>query len=135
VVGLFSRLSRWFQNGQVQRYIFGLMIGAAAVFAIPNCRHHAGLSYRQVDGNIELTAEPGSGLSGNRAQLRWDLNGDGQPDTVAGSGKLLDSVVVTVPAGDVSSSVTLWIEDPISKKTITVKRDIRLSGAADQGGK
>ncbi len=136
VVGLLSRLSRWFQNGQLQRYIFGLLIGAGAVFAVTDCRHHADFSYRQVDGNIELTAEPGPGLSGNRAKLRWDLNGDGKPDTAAGSDKLLDSVVVSVPAGDVGSAVTLWIEDPISKKTIMVKHDIRLStlGAA-QGGK
>ena len=29
IVSLFGRLSRWFQNGQVQRYVAGLVIGAA----------------------------------------------------------------------------------------------------------
>ena len=29
VVGLFGRVSRWFQNGQVQRYLAGLVVGAA----------------------------------------------------------------------------------------------------------
>jgi NADH-quinone oxidoreductase subunit L len=125
VVSLLSRLARWFQNGQVQRYIFGLIIGTGAVFAVTDCRHHASFSYRHVGNNIELTAEPGAGLSGNNAKLRWDLNNDGEPDTFAGSPKLLDSKVLTVPAGDVGTSVTLWIEDPVSKKTVKVTREIR----------
>ena len=37
VVGLFGRVSRWFQNGQVQRYLAGLVVGAAAVFMITDC--------------------------------------------------------------------------------------------------
>ena len=30
VVGLFGRVSRWFQNGQIQRYLVGFVVGAAA---------------------------------------------------------------------------------------------------------
>jgi NADH-quinone oxidoreductase subunit L len=140
-VGLLSRLSRWFQNGQVQRYLFGLVIGAGAVFAVTDCRHHTGLSYRQVGESIELRAEVGSGISGNNAQITWDINGDGIVDTIPGTDENQSAEVITVPAGDVGSRVTAWIVDPVSRKTITVTRDIRLSqlvqapGPADQGGK
>jgi NADH-quinone oxidoreductase subunit L len=140
-IGLLSRLSRWFQNGQVQRYLFGLVIGAGAVFAVTDCRHHTGLSYRQVGESIELRAEVGSGISGNNAQITWDINGDGVVDTIPGANENQSAAVITVPAGDVGSKVTAWIVDPVSRKTITVTRDIRLSqlvqapAPADQGGK
>jgi hypothetical protein len=111
------------------------------VFAVTDCRHHTGLSYRQVGESIELRAEVGSGISGNNAQITWDINGDGVVDTIPGANENQSAAVITVPAGDVGSKVTAWIVDPVSRKTITVTRDIRLSqlvqapAPADQGGK
>ena len=57
------------------------------------------------------------------ARLRWDLDGNGIPDTDA-AGQPIGDRVVRVRASEVGH-VTLWIEDPISRKTVQVTREIR----------
>jgi hypothetical protein len=123
VVGLFGRLSRWFQNGQVQRYLAGLVVGAALVFFFADCGHKASFSYKVVDGEYEFTAEPGAGIGGTTAKLRWDLDGNGVPD-IGPDGQLLGTPTVRIRAGEVGSHVTLWIDDPITRKTVQVTRPI-----------
>jgi NADH-quinone oxidoreductase subunit L len=119
VVGLFGRVSRWVQNGNVQRYISGLAVGAALVFGVTECHQKPSFSYRLVGNDVELHAEPGAGVAGNKAKLRWDVDGDGQPDPG------LDSADIKVRAGDVGTHVTLWIDDPVSQKTVTVTRVVK----------
>jgi NADH-quinone oxidoreductase subunit L len=119
VVGLFGRLSRWVQNGQVQRYLAGVVVGAALVFGVTECHQKPSFSYRLVGNDVELHAEPGAGVAGNKAKLRWDVDGDGQPDPG------LDSADIKVRAGDVGTHVTLWIDDPVSQKTVTVTRVVK----------
>jgi NADH-quinone oxidoreductase subunit L len=128
VVGLFGRVSRWVQNGNVQRYVSGLAVGAALVFFISDCGRKPSFAYRVNGPVIEFHAEPGAGIGGSRARLRWDFDGDGNPDMDA-SGKPIDTVDVTVRAGEVGSQVTLWIEDPITRETITVNRAVTLPDA------
>ena len=41
VVGIFGRVSRWFQNGNVQRYLVGVVVGGALVFFMTDCRDKA----------------------------------------------------------------------------------------------
>jgi NADH-quinone oxidoreductase subunit L len=123
VVGLFGRLSRWVQNGQVQRYLVGVVVGAALVFGVTQCHQKPSFSYRLVGNDVELHAEPGAGVAGNKAKVRWDVDGDGQPDPG------LDSADIKVRAGDVGAHVTLWIDDPVSQKTVTVTRVIKFEDA------
>jgi NADH-quinone oxidoreductase subunit L len=125
VVGLFGRVSRWVQNGNVQRYVSGLAVGAALVFLISDCGRKPSFVYRVNGPIIEFHAEPGAGLGGAKARLRWDFNGDGDPDRDA-SGKAIDTPDVNVRAGEVGSQVTLWIEDPITRETLTVTRAVTL---------
>ena len=120
VVGLFGRVSRWVQNGNIQRYMVGLVIGAAAVFLITDCHRKPSFDYRFEGANgdmLHLRAEPGAGIAGAGAKLRWDIDGDGKPD--------LEGKDVTVRAGDAAARVTLYIDDPISGKTEVVSRAIR----------
>jgi NADH-quinone oxidoreductase subunit L len=124
VVGLFGRLSRWFQNGQVQRYLAGVVIGAALVFFIADCGRKPGFTYKLVGNEYEFHAEPGAGVGGNNARLRWDLNGDNFPDNDA-SGKPLDTADVKIRAGEVGTFVTLLITDPITQKEVKVTKQIR----------
>jgi NADH-quinone oxidoreductase subunit L len=133
VIGLFGRMSRWIQNGNVQRYIVGLAVGAALVFFISDCGRKPTFVYRLTGEQLEFHAEPGAGVAGARARVRWDFNGDGQPD-LDSSGKPIDSINVTMRAGEVGSHVTLWIEDPISQKTITVTRTVSLPDAMPPSG-
>ncbi|HEY1558977.1 MAG TPA: NADH-quinone oxidoreductase subunit L [Kofleriaceae bacterium] len=125
VVGLFGRLSRWIQNGQVQRYLVGLVIGAAAVFLVTDCRHKADFDYHQVGDMIEFDAKPGAGLAGNRAKLEWDFDGDGKPD-IGPNGQPESAPVVKKRLGDVGATVTLWVEDPISHDRTRITKDIVL---------
>jgi NADH-quinone oxidoreductase subunit L len=120
IVSLLGRLSRWFQNGQVQRYLAGLVVGAAAVFFVTDCHRHPGFAIERSAGSdqIRLHAEPGSGLIGANVKLHWHL--DGMPNCDGDKGKPGDSPDVTVHAGDVGAQVALCIEDAIAHKTTAV---------------
>ncbi len=114
VVGVFGRLSRWFQNGQVQRYLVGVVIGAAGLFAVTECRHHKlSFSYRQVGDVLEFRADSGYGL-GKAAKYHWDFGQHGTESNTA------DTEVVTKRRGDVGELVTLSVEDPITQKSESV---------------
>jgi NADH-quinone oxidoreductase subunit L len=129
VVGLFSRLSRWWQNGQVQRYLAGVVVGAAAVFFVTDCHHKADFDYHRVGDMVEFDARPGAGVVGSTAKISWDFNGDGKPDVDA-NGKLVEGAVVTKRVGDVRATVTLWIEDPVSHDKIEITKLIQLDEEA-----
>ncbi|HUS31364.1 MAG TPA: NADH-quinone oxidoreductase subunit L [Kofleriaceae bacterium] len=129
VVGLFGRVSRWFQNGQVQRYLAGLVVGAAAVFFVTDCHQNPSFAYRLNGNDLELHAEPGAGISSARAKMRWDIDGDGKPDN-GPDGKPLEAADIKVRAGEVGTHVTLWIDDPVTQKTVTVTRAIKFADAA-----
>ncbi len=117
VVGILSRVSRWVQNGQVQRYIVGLVVGAALIFFFANRGHRPSFDVTEVPQGIELKADPGAGLAGVGVSYRWDVNGDGRPDRKADATDktpedraYIDASVLTVPQGSIGSSVTLWIK-------------------------
>jgi NADH-quinone oxidoreductase subunit L len=137
-VGICSRIARWVQNGQVQRYIVGVVLGAAAIFFFASRGHRPTFSYHQVaGGQIELRAEPGAGLIGHGATYEWDLDGDGRPDPnpqapagATGAAATLSAPVLIVHPGDLGSKVTLWIKTPGDKEATKVTRSIELSAPA-----
>ena len=126
VVGLFGRLSRWVQNGQVQRYLAGVVVGAALVFFVSEHSRDPGFEYRfdRATNEYAFHADPGAGVAGAAAKLRWDLDGNGRPD-LGKDGKVLDTADVRIRAGEVGSHVTLWIDDPITQKTIEITREVK----------
>jgi NADH-quinone oxidoreductase subunit L len=128
VVGLLSRVSRWVQNGQVQRYLAGLVVGGALVFFVADLRSKPTFHYEYDGSSVTLTANPGSGLLSTTSKISWDLDGDGEPDPDPTNAKALrDDPVLKVPAGDIQSgTVTLFVEDPISRKRVAVKRTLNL---------
>jgi NADH-quinone oxidoreductase subunit L len=126
VVGIFGRISRWFQNGNVQRYLVGVVIGGALVFVITDCHHKATFDYKIVGNEIRLHADPGSGILGATARVHWDLDGDGQKDhDPAHPGELLDKRDVTVTGYD--GPITMWVEDPVTGREVKVTRTINLN--------
>jgi NADH-quinone oxidoreductase subunit L len=125
-IGILGRMSRWFQNGNVQRYLVGVVIGGALVFFISDCHHKATFDYEVVGNQIKLHADPGSGILGTTAKVHWDLDGDGQPDRdPANPSELLDKRDVTMPANDVA--ITMWVEDPITGRETKVTRTVNLN--------
>ncbi|MEZ4360269.1 MAG: NADH-quinone oxidoreductase subunit L [Kofleriaceae bacterium] len=155
VVSLFGRIARWVQNGQVQRYLIGMLAGAAAIFWVTDCRREPTFDVRQDGSWIELTALPGEGLASLHTTLRWDVDGDGQPDRdPQGVDGYRSSPKLRLLAGEVGSEVTLWIIPPqtadeageahaaapppaIPPRATRVTRVIRLGDAprASHGGK
>jgi NADH-quinone oxidoreductase subunit L len=127
VIGIFGRISRWFQNGNVQRYLVGVVAGGALIFLITDCRKKPTFEYTIVGNQIQLHADPGSGLAG-AAKIHWDLDGDGQKDRdPARPGELLDKRDVTVTGYD--GPITMWVEDPITRREVKVTRTINLNDA------
>jgi hypothetical protein len=126
VIGIAGRISRWFQNGNVQRYLVGVTVGGALVFVITDCHHKASFTYKIVGNQIQLHAEPGAGLLGSSAKVYWDLDGDGKKDNdPARPGELLDKRDVTVTGYD--GPITMWVEDPVSHRETKVTRTIDLN--------
>ena len=118
VIALFGRLSRWFQNGQVQRYLAGVIIGAAAVFFVTDCHRHPTFEMRRQGDQLKLHAEPGAGVAGASAKLHWHL--DGSTNCAADADKPTDPADLVVRAGDTGAQVTLCITDPVGHKTSAV---------------
>jgi NADH-quinone oxidoreductase subunit L len=132
ILSLFSRLSKWFQNGQVQRYLGGLVVGAALVFFISDCESKPTFDYEIVGDRIHLTAKPGAGVTGATAKLRWDVDGDGQADSDPATGQLYSTPDLYVLFGDTGATVTLFIDDQVSRKTVKVTRKIHIPEPAPQ---
>ena len=122
LVGLSGRLSRWFQNGQVQRYLAGLVIGAAAVFLVTDCHRHPSFSIHRDHDQLKLHADPGSGVVAASSKLHWHL--DGSTDCAKDKGRPTDAQDLTIRAGDAGASIALCIEDSIAKKTLVVTRPV-----------
>ena len=99
------------------------------MFFVTDSHQKPSFVYRMNGNDIELHAEPGAGINAARATLRWDIDGDGRPDN-GPDGKPLEGQDVKVRAGDVGGRVTLWIQDPVSQKTIAVTRTIKFDEPA-----
>jgi len=141
VVSLFGRLMRWVQNGQVQRYMVGVILGAAAVFFLSGRAARPAIEWRKVGDRIELRAYAGAGLQGNGARLRWDLTGDGEwdlkpealdrlskprkpgepPHQIEPEKDYLSDPVIVRHNGSVGPYVRLEIIDPLTHKARVVQ--------------
>ena len=105
-VQTFSRVSRWVQNGMVQRYMVGIVIGAAAIFLWTSRADDPSFAWRAVPAGVEFTAKPGNGLRKDSV-VRWDFDGDGKPDEGA------TGTIIVKRRGEIASRVTLFIADPV----------------------
>jgi len=131
VVGLFGRVSRWFQNGQVQRYLTGLVLGAAFVFLVSDCKTHPTFRLERTGDSYHAVARPGEGILSSTSTIAWDITGDGQPDRdPQNPDQILQGPQMTVRSGDITADrITMIIADSVSRETIRVTR--KLSDAVD----
>ncbi|MEO8552738.1 MAG: NADH-quinone oxidoreductase subunit L, partial [Kofleriaceae bacterium] len=118
IVSLLGRLSRWFQNGQVQRYVAGLVIGAAAVFFVTDCHRHPEFTITRHGEQLQLHAEPGAGIVGPNVKLHWHL--DGTTDCSGDKDKPGEPPDLTIRRGDAGGRIALCIDDAIARKMSAV---------------
>ena len=83
VVGGLGRAVAWFQNGQVQRYLVVLLVGAAGMFFLASRPTAAIVTNPIQDGTIQFVADLGGGLAAEGSSFEWDFNGDGQVDSTS----------------------------------------------------
>jgi NADH-quinone oxidoreductase subunit L len=130
VVSVCSRVAQWFQNGQVQRYIAGIIVGAGVLFLFTFKSAKPTFDYEVVGDRVHLKARPGEGLMSATSKVRWDVDGDGKPDIDPKTRKPYESLEIDVLRGDTGSKVSLFIDDPITRKTRVVTRVLRLPADA-----
>jgi NADH-quinone oxidoreductase subunit L len=149
---MFSRIAAWVQNGQVQRYLLGVVVGAAAVFAVTAWAHEPTFHYRESGGALELQADPGAGIAGQGCTISWDLDSDGKPDE--GLAQIaykpqsrqgldapprmlaaddLERGLVRIQPGAVATRATLMLDCPLGGKQ-SITRTIRLADTKATGG-
>jgi hypothetical protein len=134
-VSAVGRVSRWVQNGQVQRYLAGVLIGAAAIFYFTT---RVTADFEQVPHGavVQFKADigkgPSAGTKADPATIDWDFDGDGQPDDRY-HGQLEPSVPRTDIVGD---TVTLWFTDAVLGKRVKVVKKVHdvARGAAPPAG-
>jgi NADH:ubiquinone oxidoreductase subunit 5 (subunit L)/multisubunit Na+/H+ antiporter MnhA subunit len=125
VIGIFGRIARWVQNGQVQRYLVGIIVGAALVFLVSQWKHDPSFDYEIQGNTVKLKAAPGEGVS-SMAKIEWDLDSNGTID--------LTGPEVTALRGDVGK-VTMYIDDPVSRERTQVTRVVVETAPAEEGTK
>ncbi len=79
VVDVFGRVTRWFQNGQVQRYIAGVLVGGALLFAFTS-RQTADFDFEPAPEvspyAVKLIPDVGKGPSEKGSEVKWFIEGE-----------------------------------------------------------
>lgn len=135
-VDAFGRMARWLQNGQVQRYMIGVVLGGALIFYYASSPK-VSFDYEQGEGNlIEFTPNLGEGLDAKGALVEFDLDLDGEPEF---SGTFNPASPMTVKwnfggPGDYKVSMTIF--DAVFDKKYSVTKTIHVKGPEDseEGG-
>ncbi|HWM88008.1 MAG TPA: NADH-quinone oxidoreductase subunit L [Kofleriaceae bacterium] len=114
VVDVFGRVARWFQNGQVQRYMVGLVVGGALVVFFAT-RSQADFDWWQTAPlTIELEADVGSGPGSDGAIAEFDFDGDGRADWTGTWKKGEPPLHVTWTFSRPGQhEVTMWLTDSV----------------------
>ena len=131
LVDLFGRIARWFQNGQVQRYMVGLVLGGALILFFAT-RPDADFDWQQVDSlTVQFEADVGKGPGSDGAEVTFDFDDDGTADFKA-TWKKGDPPVTTTWsfARPGEHDVSMTLTDAVFKKTGTVEKTVVVEEAA-----
>jgi NADH-quinone oxidoreductase subunit L len=126
VVDIGGRVVRWFQNGQVQRYLVVVVIGAAAIFWMATSPR-AAFEYEIKEGTTAVVVlESGiNGAAANGAVIEWDWTGDGKADA---TGPKVENDF----AGPGRYEVTMRITDGVFSRTAEKTRVVVVEEVDDQ---
>ncbi len=124
VVATTGRIARAWQNGDVQRYLWAMVIGLALMVGFATC-FRPGVEVVQTGSRAVLIAEVGAGPGEAGSKVQWDVTGDGQPDPDYAGQRRVEVDFVT-PGKHV---VTAWITDGVFGRTKKIKRTITVAQA------
>jgi hypothetical protein len=139
VVDVCGRLVRWFQNGQVQRYLVALLVGGAALLFLAT-RPQADFEWYQSDDlTVEFEPDLGRGPGTSGAQIAFDFDGDDRPDYERTWKKGDDPLIATWTFSQAGEhQVSMWLTDAVFHKkkvvTKTIRVDQKPAGATAAGG-
>ncbi len=120
VTDVFGRLLRFIQNGDVQRYFGAIVFGVFAMIIWTTCLstgRDISFSYKGDVAQMTFTADVGKGPTAKNAEVAWDFNGDGNPDSQA-----TEATWTFAKPGP--QKVTLWVQDPVQHEVVKVTRTI-----------
>ncbi|MBI4511906.1 MAG: NADH-quinone oxidoreductase subunit L [Deltaproteobacteria bacterium] len=124
VVDVSGRVVRWWQNGDVQRYLAAIVVGTAAIFYFTTWSSPpVFVSTRGAGNTLKFTARVGSGPSAQASEISWDFNGDGAVD---GTGREA-SWTFEQPG---RHNVVMIVKDQILRRTRRVEREVIVQGDA-----
>ncbi len=130
-VDTFGRIARWFQNGQVQRYMVAVVIGSALIFHFASSPD-VDFDTKQLPGNkVEFSPKIGVGLDAKGALVEFDLDLDGETDL---SGTYDPGNPMIVPyqfGGPGEYKITMRVTDAVFKETYSVTKTIKVKGPDD----
>jgi NADH-quinone oxidoreductase subunit L len=129
VMDLLGRVARWFQNGQVQRYMVGLVVGGALILYF-GTRSQADFEWWQTGPyTIQIDADVGAGPGSDGALAELDFDGDGRADWTGtwkrGDPPLTTSWSFSRPG---EHEVTMWLTDAVFKKRESVTQTVTVEG-------
>ncbi len=117
---------RWFQNGQVHRYLVGLVIGGALIFYFASSPK-VSFTYEQQAGNeVIFTPDIGEGLDAKGATITFDLDFDGEPDVTRKYDPINPPKVPWVFGGEGDYKVKMTMTDAVFGETYSVTKTIHV---------
>jgi NADH-quinone oxidoreductase subunit L len=134
VADLFGRVIRWFQNGQVQRYMVGLVVGGALILFLAT-RSQADFEWWQSEPlTVQFEPDVGDGPGSDGATAEFDFDGDGRTDWTGvwkrGEPALSTSWTFS-RAG--RHQVTMWLTDAVFEKRGEVVKTVVVDPEKSEG--
>ena len=129
VIDLLGRVMRWFQNGQVQRYLVALVIGGALLVFFATRPGGGTDFYWEQTGELTVAfeADLGGGPGSSGAVVEFDFDGDAVADYTAtwkkGDEPLLTQWQFTRPG---EHKVTMRVKDAVFQKQGEITRTVHV---------
>ena len=134
---LIDRLGRGlalFQNGQIHRYLVGLVVGGALIFYFASSPK-VSFEYEQLSAHeVEFSPDIGAGLDAKGATITFDLDGDGEADITKEYDPRNPMTVKWTFGGVGSYKVNMTMTDAVFDKKYSVTRTIHVKDLAVKGG-
>jgi NADH-quinone oxidoreductase subunit L len=125
---------RWFQNGQVHRYLVGLVVGGALIFYFASSPK-VNFKYEQLSANeISFSPDIGMGMDAKGATITFDLDADGEADITKVYDPRNPMTVKWTFGGAGEYKVNMTMTDAVFDKKYSVTRTIHVKDLAVKGG-